>query len=583
MCGFIGRIKIAGLAGQAPPLSSGLGFLRRRGPDSCHYWHAAEGPVELIQARLAIVDADSRADQPYSQPEYRLTVAFNGEIYNYEELRRELSGHHFRTRSDTEVLVAAFARWGVAGLKRLRGMFSCALVDERARRVYLVRDPVGKKPLYVASWPGGVLFGSTLLALASAVGEPPAVAEEALPHFWQRGYIAPTQAVLAGARPLAPGEVLELDFEGTAVRQWDCFPERPQALALGFGEAQDRVQEALGCSLQRRLHNNPDPVSLLSGGIDSTVVTCLMHRMAQGSAITLGSLVPFGLDEKYARYAAWRNQIPLEVLKTQYGHLADDVGWSLDLQDEPLGMISFFPLTLLLRTAKEYGRILLTGDGGDEVFLGYGRPAEWTNPDHRSAEFSEAERRVVVGVPAPAWMSPWGQFTVGHSLLGHMLPKLDRASAEQGVEVRCPLLDWDLLALVRSLGPDVVLHGGKPKALLKGLLGGWPGWFVNRTKVGFAYHLRWAWGVRRFAGLRELVLPDAAEAFGAAVPPPLRGHPRHWRSWDIFRNFGAAWKLLVWSRFRVRLSFAREAARKAEDAFAGSSGSLPALSVSLGR
>src|SRR5439155_1753939 len=146
-----------------------MGFLHRRGPDSSHFWRSGDGRVELIQARLAIVDPDSRANLPFSELRYGLTAIFNGEVYNYEEIRRQLGDHPFRTCSDTEVLLAAFAHWGVDGLKRLRGMFACVLVDERRRRVVLARDPVGKKPLFVAHWPGGVLFGSSLLPMAAAV------------------------------------------------------------------------------------------------------------------------------------------------------------------------------------------------------------------------------------------------------------------------------------------------------------------------------------------------------------------------------------------------------------------------------
>jgi asparagine synthase (glutamine-hydrolysing) len=564
MCGFMGRIvpreSMVSPSPSPPALATGLDLLRRRGPDSCHYWRTADGQVELIQARLAIVDADARADQPFSEPRSQLTVAFNGEIYNYEEMRRELLGYDFRTRSDTEVLLAALTQWGIAGLRRLRGMFACAIVDERTRRVLLVRDPVGKKPLYVAHWHGVVEFGSSLLPLVSAARTPPAIRQQILPAFWKRGYVPPMDSALEGARPVRPGEVLQLAWDGSIIGDHDCFPEPETPVALSPEAARRRATELLDQSLRRRLHNNPQPVSLLSGGIDSTVIATRMRELGVGSAITLGALVPLGQDEKYARYAAWRSGLPLEIMRPRLGRIEDDVAWAMDLQDEPLGMMSFFPLALLLRTARKYGKILLTGDGGDEVFLGYGHPADWSNPARGEDESTPEDREVVVGTPSPSWMSPWGWHTVGHSLLGHMFTKVDRASAEQGVEVRCPLLDWDLLAFARSLQPEVLFEDGRPKGLLKGLLAGWPRWFVHRKKTGFAYRLRWAWGLRRFAGLRELIADEAAETFGADVPGCLRRPPRQWRSWDIFRNFEAAWKLLAWSRFAARLAAAQSAA-----------------------
>ena len=128
MCGFIGRVTVMDEIGcrSRAPLSNALLFLNRRGPDSWRHWQSADDRVELLHARLAIVDQDDRATQPFSDPASGLTVVFNGEIYNYEQLRRELADYPFRTTSDTEVLLALFARHGTSGLQRLRGMFACA-------------------------------------------------------------------------------------------------------------------------------------------------------------------------------------------------------------------------------------------------------------------------------------------------------------------------------------------------------------------------------------------------------------------------------------------------------------------------
>jgi asparagine synthase (glutamine-hydrolysing) len=563
VCGFIGVIRGDGRTGggETLPLENGLPFLQRRGPDSHHAWQSADGRVALLHVRLAIVDQDRRAEQPFTDPQSGLTIAFNGEVYNYSDLRAELGDYPFQTNSDTEVLLAIFARWGVAGLKRLRGMFACVIIDERRRRIYLFRDAIGKKPLYYARWPDGVRFGSSVLPLVATTRGRIGLRHDLLPTLWEHAYIPPDESVFADCRPIAPGEVVELGWEGEELGRASCRPEPRPPTVKNPGEVQEVLAYLLRESVTRRMHNNPNPVSLLSGGIDSTVVTWMMRQVGGGSAITLGSLLPQGLDEKYARYAAKQIGIPLEVLPTQINGLEEDIDWALGLQDEPLGMISFFPLAMLLRVAKGYGKILLTGDGGDEVFLGYGNPENWIDPSNGANRFSPRERGVVVGVPAPEWMSPWGQHAVGHSLLGHMFPKLDRASAEQGVEARCPLLGWDLLAFVRTLRPEQLFLGNKAKGLLKEQLAGWSRWFVHRPKIGFAYRIRWMWGLRRYAGLREMVSPEAIAAFGEQVPSCLRRPPQRWRSWHIFRNFTAAWKLLVWSHFARRLERAEQIAQ----------------------
>ncbi|HKE57692.1 MAG TPA: asparagine synthase-related protein [Pyrinomonadaceae bacterium] len=556
MCGFIGRISRA----EKSNLSAGLEFIGRRGPDSHREWSSADGQVGLLHARLAIVDTDSQAHQPFTDNEHGVTVAFNGEIYNYLNLRAECSDYEFKTRSDTEVIIALYVTRGLLGLRKLRGMFGLCLVDERARRVFLARDPIGKKPLFLGQWSEGVFFGSSVLALLTASSHEANVATESVPEFWEQGHIASDRSFVEGCKPISPGQVIELDWHGQVRGVDSCIPETETATTANLQEVKERVADLVRQAVERRLTNNANPVSLLSGGIDSTVVTSHMRTAGDGSSITLGTWIPGANDEKFARYAAERLQIPLQVMRSKSNDLGGDVAWALDLQDEPLGMISFFPLALMIRTAKEYGRILLTGDGGDEVFLGYGQPQDWL----KSIAGNGTGKRSLLpaAIAAPSWMSDWGTRSINDSLLGHMFTKLDRASAEQGVEARCPLLDWDLVSFVRSLPPEFLFFDGQPKALLKAQLPDWPKSFVNRPKVGFAYNLRWAWGLRRFAGLRELVTAEAVDLFAKELPRELRGSPRRWSSRVIFQNFSQVWKVLTWSRFAKRLQRAAVVARE---------------------
>src|SRR5882724_1862472 len=214
MCGFIGRIRNPESGYQPPSLSTSLPFLGRRGPDSHREWKSDNGSVELLHVRLAIVDTDSRAHQPYTVAEHGITVVFNGEIYNYEELRKELSDFQFNTTSDTEVVGVLFAKHGIKGLQRLRGMFSMAIVDSRSRRVFLVRDPIGKKPFFLADLPSGKYFGSSILPLVAASGDAQQIDSSVLEYFWEEGYMPPNASALKGFKPLSPGQVIELDFNG---------------------------------------------------------------------------------------------------------------------------------------------------------------------------------------------------------------------------------------------------------------------------------------------------------------------------------------------------------------------------------
>ena len=425
----------------------------------------------------------------------------------------------------------------------------------------MIRDSIGKKPLFVAKFANGTYFGSTLLALVAASGESKEVQPEMLEHFWKDGHVRPNDAILKDCFPVLPGQIIELDWNGDVAKVSPLNPETIEDLPTsGIKEIQQVVSHLLDQSVRRRLTNNLNPVCLLSGGIDSTVVAKHMKQQGIGSAITLGSLIPRGLDERYARYAAAKMQIPLQIVHAKSARLADDVVWALDLQDEPLGMMSFFPLALMVRSAKEYGKVLLTGDGGDEAFLGYGKPNDWLRPDNTVASGNDRPCVEVRSAP-PDWMSDWGQHAVSESLLGHMFAKLDRASAEQGVEARCPLVDYDLMMYARKLRPVDLFFTGQSKALLKAELSDYPDWFVERRKMGFTYRLRWLWALRGFSGLRDLISEEAILAFEQVLPVELRKAPDKWSALSILNFFPSVWKLLVWSRFIKRLSDASDSSQ----------------------
>ena len=554
MCGFVGflTLDVGACPDAVERLGRGLDFIRRRGPDSQRCSSTPDGHVHLGFARLAIVDPDESAHQPLVSPEDGLTVVMNGEIYNYSDLRRELDAYPFRTQSDTEVLLATFARWGVAGLARLRGMFAAAIVDWKNERLFLIRDPVGKKPLFVREDGQDLVFGSSVLALQAASRRPAALNDAAVREFWNHEYVLPDRSILGSCSPVMPGEVLEYDWCGRKVQTHACRPAQPPFDSVSPDDARQECHRLLSQSIVRRMHNNPRPVSLRSGGSDSTVLTQCMHQLAGGESITLTSRLRLSPDERYAKYAARRIGVPVRQVRFSLSSMAEDVNWAFSLQDEPLAMISFFMLAQLVKASKDYGKILITGDGGDEVFLGYGKPSDWT--DGSATVGTPSRGTWTAGVEPPQWMSGWGRFVVREQLVGHMFTKVDRAAAEQGVETRSPLLDWDLLAFARQLPAPTLLASGRMKSLLKGELQDWPDWFIERPKVGFTFRMRWLWLLSGFAGVREMVSQSAVERFGKLVPRDLRRGPREWSTRTIFRNFKTIWKLMAWSEFERRLA-----------------------------
>lgn len=539
-------------------LLKGLPEIRRRGPDSHTLWASKDNYVALLHARLAIVDPDSRANQPISDPGSQVTVCFIGEIYNYRELKYQFSGYSFKTTSDTEVILASYVLHGLNGLKMLKGMYSIVVVDERQKKVFLLRDAVGKKPLFLARWDGQTLFGCSLIPLIRTYGGEVGLNPAGVESFWRNKFVSPETTIFKDAKPVFPGQVVELNWDGDARLAQRILPE-PLLLYQGepYDKVQQNIQSLLMRAVKRRLESRYQPVLLLSGGIDSTVVSLFAKRVfSQGSGasglrvLTLGATVYGAYDDLFSAYVARRIHIQRERIQLQLGRIPQQALEAINLQDEPLGMVSFFLLERLVAAAAQRSRILITGDGGDEIFLGYGKAVDWRGSRHGGTSSYQPASPFDSGLPA--WMSPWGKRMAGWSLIGHVFAKADRASAEQGVELRAPLLDWDLVAYARSLPFEILAEGNRTKAVLRNQLRGWPIWFLNRPKVGFSYNLRWLWLLANFDGIRENIDDREIRIFETEIPACFRKAPSLWKSVDIHRYFQKVWMLLVWSQFMKR-------------------------------
>jgi|GEM_PF-955133 len=554
MCGFSGRIIPRGIT-PARHLQAGLPWLARRGPDNQGFWSSPDGRVELLHTRLAIVDTSAKAHQPLWHPERQVALVFVGEIYNFTHLRTHtLAGYPFQSDSDSEVILALYLTHGLSALARLKGMFSMAIVDLERQRVFLIRDGVGKKPLFVARWHGQILFGVSLLPLLAAVGMEIPLDANVVADYWREGVIPPQRSVFRGAEPVRPGEIKEFNLDGVSLPSGTCLPESTGPVYRGesIGQVEAMVGDLLQNAIRSRLHNNPNPAILLSGGVDSTVIAQELKKICPSPlhAFTLGSMLPWLDDEPYARYAAHRLGLSLTIVRPPVRllkpvELAQWVCRCIDLQDEPFSPLSFVPLCQLIEKTSQHSRIVFGGDGGDEAFLGYDQTRAWYQDDLLPNPCNP----MASGPQGPEWLSLWGQRATGWDLLGHHFVKLDRATAEQGVEARSPYLDWDLMRYLRSLPPECLLVDGRSKGLLKRRLHDWPDWFVHRRKVGFAWHLRWAWGMSGFAGLRELIDAESLDWFGDVLPPALRPRPTNWSHGVMFRHFVKVWKLACWSGF----------------------------------
>ena len=427
MCGFAGILDPRRRWDEAAlgHLVAGMaGTLAHRGPDDAGLWTDATAGIALGHRRLAVMDLSPAGRQPMASASGRYVIAYNGEIYNFWELRAELerSGRApaWRGHSDTEVLLAGFEAWGVeATLRRSVGMFALALWDAAERALWLARDRMGEKPLYYGWVDGCLAFGSELKALRRVPGWRGEVDREALALFLRHNYVPAPWSIHREVRKLPPGHLVRFDA-GAAPGRWpepraywslveaaerglaDPLPPDPDACA-------EAVEEALRRSLAGQRVADVPLGAFLSGGIDSSTVVALLQAMAGGPVrtFTIG-FREAGYDEarEAARVARHLGTEHTELYVTPREALAV-IPRLPEIYDEPFADSSQIPTCLVSRLAREHVTVALSGDGGDELFGGYNRYVWalglWRRLERLPRPLRTAAARAIRALPPGAW------------------------------------------------------------------------------------------------------------------------------------------------------------------------------------
>jgi asparagine synthase (glutamine-hydrolysing) len=351
--------------------------LRHRGPDAEGL--VARGPMVLGHRRLSIIDLSSAGNQPMCDASGQFWLVFNGEIYNFLELRRELEarGIRFRTRTDTEVILESYKCWGPDCVQRFNGMFAFALWDERQEHLMLARDRLGKKPLYFQRLGNaGIVFASELKALRLHPRVGSSISPVALGHFLSVNYTLTKQSILEGVEKLPAASYLLVSREGlsTPVGYWDlaaAFREKPQRGSVD--ETADELAALIDDAVRLRLISDVPLGAFLSGGLDSAIVVAAMSR-----AHSAKSTHTFNIDfkeETYSEGKAAAETARYLAVNHRDRTAALDVQLSLEAMikatDEPFADTSIVPTLTLAQFAREHVTVALSGDGGDEIFAGY--------------------------------------------------------------------------------------------------------------------------------------------------------------------------------------------------------------------
>jgi len=397
MCGIAGKLYFdASRPIDRERLAAMTTAIAHRGPDSDGYY---VGPgIGLGHRRLSIIDL-ATGDQPLSNEDQTVWVIFNGEIYNFSEVRLELqrAGHTFRTNSDTEVIVHAYEQWGEAAVERFRGMFAYALWDERRRRLMLVRDRLGVKPLYYSVTPSGMTFGSEIKSILEDPEVPRDWSPTALHAYLALQYVPSTETIFEHIAKLPAGHLLVADHRGVSVRRYWDLTFTGDGDASREDEYLDRLDALVTESVRLRLLSDVPLGAFLSGGIDSTTVVAAMVASGDNRVVTtsVGFAEEAFSELEYARVVAQHLgcESHEEVVHPDIVDLLPRLAWHLD---EPFADSSAVPTYYVSAAARRHVTVALSGDGGDELWAGYAR--------HRVEQWEATARE---------WLGPTGGWIAG--------------------------------------------------------------------------------------------------------------------------------------------------------------------------
>lgn len=540
MCGILGIINFRHAAGAGGDLSGR--YLRNRGPDSLNCFK--DDTVSFLHARLSIIDRKESSRQPIENLDYCLIC--NGEIYNYEEIRKG-EGYHYRGTSDCEAIIHAYHRCGIEGFRELDGAFSFALYDRKRKKVFLCRDSIGKKPLYFFYKQNEIfIFASNVTAIADNYPGRFNLNRRQVEAYFKEGVVSPEESFLEGVLPVLPGEIYEIDLTNNTVNLKNI--QKPCHDYSGFDYSDQNkivktIDDLLEKAVLKRLKNVAKPVLLFSGGIDSTILAYYLLR-ANPETELVSLRQPFGFlyDQPYIQRASRILGKKVHFVEIHKGFLRRHIDTFISVPDQPLAVYSYYFLSALALKAREFGRVLFTGDGGDEAFLGYGVISDWFRNDRQQAK----NVKVHSGPPLPSFYSDYALRATGPDLIGHGFLKVDKGISENQLEARCPFLDWEMICFLRSIPASYWRQGGVTKFPLKRILrgAGFPASFVNRKKAGFFYPFKYVMipllPIMKDYINKNRAVADSVLAKNTSIPTVIK----------LFREFDCYWKLFVFLKFK---------------------------------
>ena len=551
ICGFVSKQNIT-----LEQLKKMNDTMHHRGPDDSgeEIFQMKNGyQVGMAQRRLAIMDLSPLGHQPMHSIDKRISVVFNGEIYNFSELRRELVDYPFRSSCDTEVIIAAYLKWGIECVHRFNGMFAICLYDREIDEVYLIRDRIGKKPLYYEIDGGNLIFASEIKPLMVRDGFHREIRTEVLSRFLFQQYINAPDSIFENVYKLEPGSILKFHYgEVKTWKYWDIkevYHKMQENPVVDYEQAKEELKVLLKKAVSSRMIADVPLGAFLSGGYDSSLMTAIAQEYSAEPIKTFS----IGFNETRYNEAAYAKKVA-NYLGTKHTELYIDEKEMFDLvesipayYDEPFADSSQIPTMLVSKLARQDVTVALSGDGGDEFFCGYNiyenvRQAQMLDllggmthgvcalPGLKQIRMEEKLPFRVRAIARNRNKETKTQFGVGDYVVcagrmvqekgmschypvestykvsnwqirrmlldmdtylpGDILCKVDRASMKYSLESRCPILDKDVMEYSFRMSHKLKYERGNKKRILKDIAYDFiPRELLDRPKVGFAVPL----------------------------------------------------------------------------------------------
>lgn len=569
--------------------------------------------VGLAQRRLSIMDLSPLGHQPMHSENGRVSIVYNGEIYNFGEIKEQLKDYTFKSTCDTEVILAAYLKWGISCIEKLNGMFAITILDRETNEVYLVRDRIGKKPLYYWYHQGNIIFASELKAIMECSLFEREINTSILTRYIYQQYINDPESIFENVYKVEPGSILK--YKDGNIEQWKywdlakIYHEKKDTGPKDYTEAKAQLKEILTKSVSQRMIADVPLGTFLSGGYDSTLVSAIAQSVSDTPIKTFS--VGFD-DEKYneAKYAK-EVAIYLGTDHTEcYISEKDMLGLVESIPkyyDEPFADSSQIATMLVSKVARENVTVALSGDGGDEFFCGYNiykkieqaqkmdafgaiahgigkignleakypfkvRVIAQNREKNAKTQFIagnslEISKRMVKVDESKGMLLPYYDFEDKYQeenwqerrmlldmdtyLPGDILCKVDRASMKYSLETRCPILDTNVMEYAFSIPHEFKYHKGNKKRILKDITYEFvPKELLDRPKVGFAVPVdQWLRGTLKNQ-LLDYCATDYLKQQGLFDEVFLTDFIKNYlTSGDAGRGTGANYSRLVWGFF----------------------------------